>query len=129
MNYDTILNILFSLPFLWIIIFKEEKLNDNNIFLKYLFISVLLIIVGIAVENHQNNLDKSYSYYISQFLFVFLIMHKIIGLLFYKIYNRRPKIVRSVGTFEDKMYSFIMTFAIVSIPFLIENYIVQKYFK
>lgn len=129
MNYDTILNILFSLPLLWVFIFVEDKLNDNTIFLKYLFISILLIVVGIVVENHQNNSDKSFSYYISQFLLAYLIMRKLMGIIFYKIYNRRPKMVRSHGTFEDKTYSFVLLFAVVSLPVLIEYYIVQPYFK
>ena len=106
-----------------------EKLKIDRIFIKYLSASIVLLIIGIVVENYQENEQKSFSYFISQIMFSFLISQRIMRIPFRKKYNREPILVRSVGTNEDKTYSAILLFIVVGLPFIINSFIVEKLFK
>jgi positive regulator of sigma E activity len=128
MNLDKTLCIIYSIPSICVMIFFE-KLKINRIFIKYLSASIALLIIGIVVENYQENEQKSFSYFISQIMLSFLISQRILRIPFRKKYHREPILVRSVGTFEDKTYSTILLFVMVSLPFIINSFIIEKLLK
>ena len=121
MNLDKTLCIIYSIPSLCVMIFFE-KLKIDRIFIKYLSASIVLLIIGIVVESYQENEQKSFSYFISQIMFSFLITQRIMRIPFRKKYNREPILVRSVGTNEDKTYSAIVLFIMVGLPFIINSF-------
>jgi hypothetical protein len=128
MNLDKTLCIIYSIPIIWVMFF-DDKLKINRIFIKYLSVSILILIVGILVENYQENGQKSFSYFISQMMLVYLISQRIMRNLFKIKYDREPIFVRAVGTFEDKTYSTILVFVVASLPFIINLFIIEKLFK
>ena len=128
MNLDKILCIVYGIP-IFITLFYDEKLKINKIFLKFLCISILILIIGILIESYQKNEQKSLSYFISQIMFIHIIFQRILRNLFKKIYHKVPKFVRYVGTFEDKIYSIILFFIVVCMPFIIDSFIIEKIFK
>jgi hypothetical protein len=128
MNLDKILCIVYGIP-IFVTLFYDERLKTNKIFIKFLSISILFLIIGILIETHQKNEEKSPSYFISQMMFVYIIFQRILRNLFEKIYHKEPKLVRSIGTFEDKTYSIILLFVVVSLPFIIDSFIIERIFK
>jgi hypothetical protein len=128
MNLDKILCIAYAIPF-FMVLFYDEKLRINRIFIKFLILSILILIIGITIENYRQNEQKSLSYYISQMMLIHLISQRILRNLFKKIYHKEPKLERAIGTFEDKTYSIILFVIVVSLPFVIDSFIIEKLFK
>ena len=128
MNLDKTLCIIYSIPIIWVM-FLDDKLITNRIFIKYLSVAILILIIGILVENYQENKQKSFSYFFSQMMLVYLISQRIMRNIFKRKYNREPILVRAVGTVEDKTYSTILVFVVASLPFLINLFIIEKLFK
>ncbi len=128
MNLDKTLCIIYSIPIIWVM-FLDDKLKINRIFIKYLSVAILILIIGILVENYQENEQKSFSYFFSQMMLVYLISQRIMRNIFKRKYNREPILVRAVGTVEDKTYSTILVFVVASLPFIINLFIIEKLFK
>lgn len=128
MNLSKTLCIVYGIP-IFMTLFYDEKLKINKVFIKFLSISILLLIIGILIENYQKNEQKSSSYFISQMMFVYIVSQRILRNLFKKIYHKEPKLVRSVGTFENKTYSVILFIIVLSTPFIIDSFIIQKIFR
>lgn len=126
MNIDILLYIIFIIP-IFIAGIQKEKLNHRKTFLIWIFISILLIIIGILIEDNSNNEMRNISYFGSQMLFFFLILHKIIRNIYFKIFKREPELGKFPKHKIDYVYTFIMTMGVAVLPFLIDNYIFKKF--
>lgn len=126
MNTDVLLYIIFIIPIV-IAGFQINKLNQKKIFLIWISIAILLIIIGILIEDNSNNEMRNISYFGSQMLFFFLILHKIIRGIYFKIFKREPELGKFPKHKIDYMYTFIMTIGVVMLPFLIDHYIFKKF--
>ena len=126
---ETIIYILLFFPFLWLLMFDQQKLNRDYIFIKYLMISIVILIFGIVYDNFIANGSKSLVYFGSQMTLIFLVLYKIIRVPYYMIFKREPEISRT----PDKKIDIIPTLFIFAgtmiLPFLIDSMIVQKILK
>jgi hypothetical protein len=127
MNIDLILYIIFMIPLVWIGGFKIDKLKDNRVFFKYFMLSVIMLIIGITLNYYSENESKSASYFGSQMLIVFLLMQKILRKIFCIMFHREPFFGRYFIKFPDFVYSLILATSVMTFPFLIDSFIVQKY--
>lgn len=126
---EILIYILLFFPFLWLLMFDQQKLNRNNVFIRYLMISIAILVFGIVYDNFIANGTKSLVYFGSQMTFIFLVLYKIIRVPYYMIYKREPEISRR----PDKRIDIIPTLFIFTgtmiLPFLIDSMIVQKILK
>lgn len=89
MNIDIVFYMIFIIP-LFIAGFQIKKLNQR-VFTIWIFIAVLLIIIGIMIENNSINEARNISYFGSQMFFTFLIMQKLTRNIYFKIFKREPE--------------------------------------
>ena len=125
MNIDLILYILFFIPLL-LISHKKDKLIEKEYFIKCLFLSILMIFLGVLFDKLQNNKYPSYSYFGSQTLFIFLIINKFLRNIYFKIYEREPEISQQPELTIDFIYTFVITFSVMLLPFIFDNFIIKK---
>jgi len=126
MNLEVIVFVVAIVPFFWVVIFKQDKLKDNQVFLKCLMWTSLAVIFGIAYEYPLTVGTKSYVYYISQMGFIFVILYKLIRIPYYRIYNREPEIADPTERWIDIIPTVIVFTGTLILPFLIDEMIVQK---
>ncbi|MCL9805503.1 hypothetical protein NAT51_08215 [Flavobacterium amniphilum] len=126
MDIDITLYIIFGIP-LFIVGFQIEKLNQKKIFPIWLSIAVLILLLGIAIENNSNNEMRSISYYGSQMLLVFLIIQRITRNIYFKIFKREPEFGRSPKHKIDNIYTLLIAIGTMLLPFLLDAYIFHKF--
>ena len=126
MNIDKVIYFLLFIPFLWILVFDQEKLKFRTVFLKYLTISIGILIIGILYQKHSETEDKFLVYIGSQMTLIFLILFKIIRIPFYLIFKREPEINRNPEKWIDIIPTLIVIIGTVVLPFLIDNVIIKK---
>lgn len=128
MDKDVILYILYFIPVGWVIIFDQENLKDKKVFFKHLFISILLIGFGAVPEIYAHKEAKSLSYFGAQMLFIFLILYAFIRGMYVRIYNGEPEFSNRPEKLRDKIVSIVLHVGMISLPFIIDTYIIQKIF-
>lgn len=126
MNSDILLYLIFFIPVL-VAGIQKEKLNQKRTFIIWLLISFLLIIIGILIEDNSNNELRIISYFGSQMLFFFLVLHKITRNIYFKIFKREPELGKFPKHKIDYVYSLIMTMGVAILPFLTDHYIFKKF--
>lgn|GEM_PF-1143436 len=127
MNKDLFLYLLYFIPLFWAVVIDQEKLRYRNVFFKHLFISLLLLSFGALPELYEDKEPKSLSYFGSQMLFTFLMLYKIIRTIYVRIYQEEPEFSETAEKFRDKIATGILYIGMISVPFLIDEYIVQKF--
>lgn len=126
MNSDILLYIIFCIP-LFIAGIQKQKLNQKRTFIIWILISLLLIIIGILIEDNSNNEMRNISYFGSQMLFFFLILHKITRDIYFKIFKREPELGKFPKYKIDYLYTLIITFGVIILPFLTDHFIIKKF--
>lgn len=129
MEIDKIIYFILFIPFLWLLIFDQQKLKNKNVFLKYLLISIGVLLFGILYDHYLAKDNKSLVYFGSQMTLIFLLLYKLIRIPYYLIYKKEPEISR----FPEKKIDIIPTLIILAgtmvLPFLIDGLIIQKILK
>ena len=126
---EILIYILLFFPFLWLLMFDQQKLNRNNVFIRYLMISIAILVFGVVYDNFIANGTKSLVYFGSQMTLIFLVLYKIIRVPYYMIYKREPEISRSPNKRIDIIPTLIIITGTMILPFLIDSIIVQKIMK
>ena len=126
MDIEKIIYFLLFIPFLWLLIFDQQKLKRKKVFLKYLLISIGILILGIVYEHYFTTADKSLVYFGSQMTLIFLILYKIIRIPYYWIFKREPEINQYPEKRIDIIPTLIVVMGTVLLPFLIDSMIIQK---
>jgi len=124
MNLDLILYIVFFIP-LFIVGYKKDRLIEKQYFMRWLTLSLVILLIGILYEYYQGN-KLSKGYFGSQLLLIFLIVNKISRNIYFKIYKREPEFGQFPEHKVDYIYSFIIIISIMVLPFLINDFIVKK---
>ncbi|MDI5894294.1 hypothetical protein [Flavobacterium algoritolerans] len=126
MNIDILLYIIFIIPIL-IVGLQIEKLNHKKTFIIWILLAIFLICIGIMIEDNSNNEIRSISYFGSQMLFIFLIIHKITRDIYFKIFKREPEFGKFPKHKIDIIYTLILTSGTMVLPFLIDSYVLKKF--
>jgi len=126
MDKDLFLYILYFIPVFWAIVINQDRLRYKKVFLKHLGISIILILFGALPEVYEEREPKSLSYFGSQMLFIFLMLYTIIRMVYVRIYKEEPEFSEFNENFRDKIVSGILYIGMISLPFLIDEYIVKK---
>jgi hypothetical protein len=126
MDIDKIIYFLLFIPFLWLLIFDQQKLKNRTVFLKYLLISIGVLVFGILYDHYLAKDNKSLVYFGSQMTLIFLILYKLIRLPYYLIYKREPEISRVPEKKIDIIPTLIVLTGTMVLPFFIDNLIIQK---
>lgn len=126
MNIEKIIYFLLFIPFLWLLIFDQQNLKLKKVFLKYLLISIGILILGIVYEHFFTAANKSLVYFGSQMTLIFIILYKIIRIPYYWIFKREPEINKHSEKKIDIIPTLIVVIGTVLLPFLIDNMIIQK---
>lgn len=87
MNIHMIIGVLLWTP-VWFILGDQEYLEKKNIFLKYLIISLSVLIFGSCYKYYSKHVDSNIVYIFSQESITFLLLYKLIRTPYYKIYKR-----------------------------------------
>lgn len=128
MDKDLILYILYFIPLGWVVIFDQENLKHKKVFFKHLFVSILLIAFGSVPELYEHKEHKSLSYFGAQMLFIFLILYVLIQKLYVLFYKEEFEFTEFINSFREKIANGILYFGMISLPFLIDEFIVKKFF-
>ncbi|WP_262733135.1 hypothetical protein [Gaetbulibacter sp. NE] len=126
MNIDKIIYVLLFIPFLWILIFDQQKLKKRTVFIKYLLISIGILMIGILYQNHSETENRFLVYIGSQMTLIFLILFKIIRIPYFMIFKREPEFNAYGGKWIDKIITLIITIGTVALPLLIDSMIFKK---
>ncbi len=129
MDIDKIIYFLLFIPFLWLLIFDQQKLKNRTVFLKYLLISIGVLIFGMLYDHYFAKDNKSLGYFGSQMTLIFLILYKLIRIPYYLIYKREPEISRVPEKKIDIIPTLIVLTGTMVLPFLIDSLIIQKMLK
>lgn len=122
MSIDIVLYIIFIIP-LFIAFFQIEKLTQKRVFIIWILIAILLIIIGIMIEDNSNNEMRNSSYFGSQMLFVFLIIQKSTRNIYLKIFKREPEFGKFPKYKIDYIYTFLISIGTMILPFVIDTYL------
>ena len=128
MNWDIFLYILFLIPLGWVV-FQQEKLQFSKQYLIYLTIAVAFTILGVAFIYNNNLRTQRLSYYGSQMMLIFLILYKILRNIYYPIFKREPEFSMIPRNKIDIVYTLIIFSGLISLPFIIDDFIVQRLLK
>ncbi|MBC5836236.1 hypothetical protein G6N05_15185 [Flavobacterium sp. F372] len=126
MNIDILLYIIFIIPIL-IAGFQIEKLNEKKVFIIWILIAIIIIFIGYMIEDNSNNEMRNISYFGSQMLFIFLIIHKVTRNIYFKIFNREPEFGKFPKYKIDYIYTLLLTIGTMVVPFLLDNFIFKKF--
>jgi hypothetical protein len=126
MNIDILLYIIFIIP-IFIAGFQIEKLNQKKQFIIWFSISIGIIILGFMIEDNSNNEMRNISYFGSQMLFIFLVLHKVTRNIYFRIFNREPEFGKFPKNKIDHIYTLIVTIGTMVLPFLLDSYIFHKF--
>jgi hypothetical protein len=126
MNIDKILYFLLFLPFIWLLVFDQENLKKKNVFIKYLLISIGILILGIIYQRLSNTENKSLVYFGSQMTIIFLILYKVIRIPYYWIFKREPEISKYPEKLVDIIPTLIVIIGTIGLPLLIDIMVKQK---
>jgi len=127
MDKDILLCILYFIPLFWAVVIDQEELRYKKVFLRHLAIALLLVLFGALPELYEGKEPKSLSYFGSQMLFIFLMLYKLIRIIYVRLYHQEPEFSEMTTTVRDKMASGILYIGMISLPFLIDEYIVKKF--
>lgn len=109
--------------------FRQEKLQFRKQYLFYLATAVAFTILGVAFIYDNNLRTQKLSYYGSQMMLVFLILYKILRSIYYLIFKREPEFSRTPKNKIDILYTLIIFFGLITLPFFIDDFIVQRLLK
>jgi hypothetical protein len=126
MNIDILLYIIFIIPIL-IAGFQIEKLKENKVFIIWLLIAIAIIFIGYMIEDNSNNEMRNVSYFGSQMLFIFLIIHKVTRNIYFRIFNREPEFGKFPKYKIDYIYTLLLTIGTMVLPFLLDSFIFKKF--
>ena len=129
MYTDKVIYFLLFIPFLWLLIFDQQKLKIKNVFLKYLLISIGILIFGILYDHYFATKNKSPVYFGSQMTLIFLILYKIIRIPYFLIYKREPEITWQSKFTIDVAITLIVLMGTIVLPFLIDSLMIHKHIK
>jgi hypothetical protein len=126
MNIDILLYIIFIIPIL-IAGFQIEKLKEKKVFIIWLLIAIAIIFIGYMIEDNSNNEMRNVSYFGSQMLFIFLIIHKVTRNIYFRIFNREPEFGKFPKYKIDYIYTLLLTIGTMVLPFLLDSFIFKKF--
>jgi len=126
MNIDKIIYFLLFIPFLWILVFDQDKLKNRTVFFKYILISIGILIIGIFYLKYSETENKFLVYIGSQMTITFLILYKIIRIPYYLIFKREPEISKHPEKLIDIIPTLIVLIGTVALPLLIDNMFLRK---
>jgi len=126
MNIDILLYIIFIIPIL-IAGFQIEKLKEKKVFIIWLLIAIAIIFIGYMIEDNSNNEMRNLSYFGSQMLFIFLIIHKVTRNIYFRIFNREPEFGKFPKYKIDYIYTLLLTIGTMVLPFLLDSFIFKKF--
>ncbi|MGN6647226.1 MAG: hypothetical protein ACTHJT_11930 [Cytophaga sp.] len=126
MNKDLLLFILYLIPVLWTAVIDQERLIYRKVFLKHLAIALLLLAIGTLPEIIEWREKKSLSYFGSQMLFIFLMLYLIITSIYARLGKPTPEFTEMTENINDKLASGTLYIGMISLPFLIDSFIVQQ---
>ncbi len=121
MDINILLYIISLLPISWIVIFKQEQLSDSKFYRKWLIISIIILTCGVIFEFYNKESKRSLFFFGSQLLLIFLLIQKPLRNYYVKKYNREPEFSKFTTNTPDKIYSTILYFSIIILPFLIDE--------
>ncbi|MEP1487241.1 MAG: hypothetical protein ABJK28_02305 [Algibacter sp.] len=126
MNIDKVIYFLLFIPFFWILVFDQEKLKYQTVFIKYLIISIGILIIGILYQKYSLTEDKFLVYIGSQMTLIFLILFKIVRIPYYLIFKREPEINRNPEKWIDIIPTLIVIIGTIALPLLLDSIIFKK---
>ena len=126
MNIDKIIYFLSFIPFAWILFFDQQKLKYRTVFIKYLIISIGILIFGILYQKYSETENRFLVYIGSQMTLIFLILYKIIRIPYYLIFKREPAINRSPEKWIDIIPTMIVIMGTIILPILIDSMLFKK---
>jgi hypothetical protein len=126
MNKELLLFILYLIPLFWAVVIDQERLIYRNVFLKHLFIAMMLLAIGTLPEIIEWREKKSLGYFGSQMLFIFLILYLIISSIYKRLGKAQPEFTETSENINDKLASGVLYIGMISLPFLIDSLIVQQ---
>lgn len=126
MNIDILFYIIFIIPIL-IAGFQIEKLKEKKVFIIWLLIAIAIIFIGFMIEDNSNNEMRNASYFGSQMLFIFLIIHKVTRNIYFRIFNREPEFGKFPRYKIDYIYTLLLTIGTMVLPFLLDSFIFKKF--
>jgi hypothetical protein len=129
LNLDIFLYILFLIPLGWIVLFRQKQLQFRKEYLIYLTIAVTLTILGVTFIYDNNLRTQKLSYYGSQMMLIFLILYKVLRSIYFPIFKREPEFSRTPKNKIDILYTLIIFSGVISLPFIIDDFIVQRLLK
>lgn len=86
------------------------------------------MIIGI-ISNYKDFEYRNLSYFGSQMMFLFVLFHKALGEMYYKLYHRLPEVSKSPKNKIDIVYTTVLITGVLVLPFIIDNYVIQKIVK
>lgn len=125
MNTDIILYVIFTCPLL-ILVFQTEKLKQKKVFIAWICLAVFILISGLIIEKNSSNGIKGVNYFGSQMLLIFLIIQKIARNIYFKIFKREPEFGKFPKNKIDYIYTSLIVFGTMLLPFLLDSYVFQK---
>ncbi|AXG68055.1 hypothetical protein KORDIASMS9_00244 [Kordia sp. SMS9] len=126
MYIDEIIFSLQFIPLVWFLFLDEEISNKKKVFLKFVLISIIILIFGIVYENYIGKSKTSLVYFGSQITFTYLLLYKIIQIPYDWIFKRRPEISAIPKKNIDIIPSLIMIVGSITLPIIIDSFIIRK---
>lgn len=112
-------------PLGWLIVVDQGRLRQKRIFLKYLVISIIVLVLGLTLHS-KNFENRDLSYFGSQMMFVFVLLHGFLSEICYRVFHRVPEISKVPRKNIDIIYSIIIVMGVILLPFVVDIYIVKK---
>ncbi len=126
MYIDEIIFCLQFIPLVWFLLLDEEVSNKKKVFLRFVLISIAILMFGIVYKNYTDESNKLLVYFGSQMTLIFLLLYKTIQIPYYWIFKRRPEVLTIPEKNIDIIPSLILIVGSVILPFIIDSFIIRK---
>ena len=107
--------------------FQIEKLKQRKVFISWISVAIVMIVIGIMIEDNSNNATRNISYFGSQMLFIFLVIQKTTRTVYFSIFKREPEFGKFPKHWIDYIYTFFITMGTMVGPFVLDSYIFHKF--
>lgn len=126
---DIIAFIIISSPFIKMVVFDQETLDEKRSLITYFIIGILSWIIGATYFYFSSTDEKWVVYFGSQMTFFFVIQYTFIAYLYRKIFNRNPEFSEVPNKNIDIIPTFIITMGTILIPLLLDSNFVHFVIK
>ena len=126
---DIIAVLIISIPFLKMMVFDQDELNEKKQISIYLFIGILSWVIGIIYFQISSTEDKWFVYFCSQLTLFFLILFNVVAIPYRKVFKRNPEISEIPDKFIDIIPTLIVTMGTVLMPLFLDAYLIKFVIK